>query len=52
MIHLNQGDCAHHDGTVKHSGVSITKGERYILVGFIDTIDTIEKDKMTKTIRN
>ncbi|RCH92018.1 hypothetical protein CU097_010835 [Rhizopus azygosporus] len=52
VIHLNQGDCAHHNGTVKHSGVSITKGERYILVGFIDTIDTIEKDKMAKMIRN
>ncbi|CEG74770.1 hypothetical protein RMATCC62417_09925 [Rhizopus microsporus] len=51
VIHLNQGDCAHHNGTVKHSGVSITKGERYILVGFIDTIDTIEKDKMAM-IRN
>lgn len=52
VIHLSQGDCAHHDGTVRHSGVSITKGERYILVGFIDTIDTIEKDKIAKTIRN
>lgn len=45
VIHLEQGDCAYHDAHVMHSGIDITKGERYILVAFIDTIDTISKDK-------
>jgi hypothetical protein len=43
VLHLRQGDCAYHDARVMHSGVDITQGERYILVAFIDTIDTIEK---------
>lgn len=46
VLHLNQGDVAYHDAHVMHSGIDITKGTRYILVGFIDTIDTIEKDKL------
>ncbi|CAO3640787.1 unnamed protein product [Mucor hiemalis] len=45
VLHLNQGDVAYHDARVMHSGIDITKGTRYILVGFIDTIDTIEKDR-------
>lgn len=45
VIHLNQGDVAYHDARVMHSGIDITKGSRYILVAFIDTVDTIEKDK-------
>jgi hypothetical protein len=45
VIHLDQGDVAYHDARVRHSGIDITSGERYILVGFIDTLDTIEKDK-------
>lgn len=44
VVYLNQGDCAYHDARVLHSGMDITKGERYILVAFIDTIDTIHKD--------
>ncbi|KAI8997293.1 hypothetical protein BDB01DRAFT_830892 [Pilobolus umbonatus] len=44
ILHLNQGDCAYHAGNVMHSGVNIRRGERYILVGFIDTVDTLEKD--------
>jgi hypothetical protein len=46
VIHLEQGDCAYHDAHVMHSGVDITKGQRYILVAFIDTVDTILKDKI------
>ncbi|KAI9485491.1 MAG: hypothetical protein EXX96DRAFT_545294 [Benjaminiella poitrasii] len=45
IVYLKQGDSAYHDAHVMHSGVDITKGERYVLVGFIDTLDTIEKDK-------
>jgi hypothetical protein len=55
VIHLDQGDVAYHDARVMHSGIDITKGSRYILVGFIDTIDTIIKDKRAssnnKTLR-
>ncbi|KAI8875635.1 hypothetical protein K501DRAFT_327408 [Backusella circina FSU 941] len=46
VLHLKQGDCAYHDAHIMHSGVDITQGERYILVAFIDTIDTIENDKL------
>lgn len=45
VIHLNQGDVAYHDARVMHSGIDITKGSRYILVAFIDTTDTIDKDR-------
>ncbi|CEP09691.1 hypothetical protein [Parasitella parasitica] len=44
VIHLKQGDVAYHAARVEHSGVDITKGERYILVGFVDTLDTIAID--------
>ncbi|KAL9558738.1 hypothetical protein MBANPS3_000785 [Mucor bainieri] len=40
-----QGDAAYHAARVMHSGIDITQGERYILVGFVDTVDTIAKDK-------
>ncbi|KAI9361299.1 hypothetical protein BD770DRAFT_441323 [Pilaira anomala] len=45
VLYLDQGDVAYHDARVMHSGIDITKGSRYILVAFIDTVDTIEKDK-------
>ena len=35
-VKLNQGDMVIHNSNVKHSGLPITKGVRYILVGFID----------------
>ncbi|KAI8642433.1 hypothetical protein BD408DRAFT_416510 [Parasitella parasitica] len=44
VIHLKQGDVAYHAAKVSHCGVDITHGERYILVGFIDTADTIAND--------
>jgi hypothetical protein len=34
--YLNQGDMIIHSGKIKHSGLPITKGLRYLLVGFID----------------
>ncbi|KAI8137469.1 hypothetical protein BJV82DRAFT_646841 [Fennellomyces sp. T-0311] len=44
-VQLEQGDCVFHDARIMHRGIDITQGERYILVGFVDTVDTIIKDK-------
>ena len=44
-VQLNQGDCVFHDARIMHRGIDITQGERYILVGFVDTTDTIIKDR-------
>ena len=35
VTHLERGDMLIHNGKTKHSGVSITRGQRYILVAFI-----------------
>lgn len=48
IMQLNQGDALYHDARITHRGVDITKGERYILVGFVDTKDMIERDKFAK----
>jgi len=37
-VFLEQGDVLVHSGSVKHSGLEITKGTRYILVGFTNII--------------
>lgn len=37
---LDQGDVLVHSGFVKHSGLEVTKGTRYILVGFTSIIVT------------
>jgi hypothetical protein len=34
--HLEQGDMLVHCGRVKHAGVKITKGKRYVLIAFLD----------------
>lgn len=44
VVQLAQGDCVYHDARIMHQGIDITRGERYILVGFVDTADTITKD--------
>ncbi|KAI9244127.1 hypothetical protein BDA99DRAFT_544158 [Phascolomyces articulosus] len=44
-VQLVQGDCVFHDARIMHRGIDITQGERYILVGFVDTVDTVIKDK-------
>jgi hypothetical protein len=36
IAYLNKGDMIIHSGKIKHSGLPITKGVRYLLVGFID----------------
>eukprot|EP00940_MAST-03C_sp_MAST-3C-sp2_P000509 g509.t1 len=33
---ISKGDCFVHSGKIRHGGAEITKGERYILVGFLD----------------
>jgi len=33
---LNEGDMLVHSGFIKHAGIKITKGTRYLLVGFIN----------------
>ena len=33
--HLNKGELLLHSGQIKHSGLPITKGKRYLLVGFL-----------------
>lgn len=46
IVRPSQGDCVYHDARIQHRGVDITRGERYILVGFVDTVDTIQKDSL------
>lgn len=38
IVKPNKGDLIHHCGCIEHGGRSITKGIRYILVGFVDLI--------------
>jgi hypothetical protein len=38
---LNQGDMLIHSGNIKHSGVEITEGKRYVLVFFINLYENI-----------
>ncbi|KAI7863242.1 hypothetical protein BDF14DRAFT_1885341 [Spinellus fusiger] len=45
IIEGEQGDCVFHSAHVLHCGVAISKGHRYVLVGFIDTKDTLEEQK-------
>ena len=37
-VHVRRGAALAHSGHVEHSGVKITKGERYILVGFVGSV--------------
>ncbi|SAL99824.1 hypothetical protein [Absidia glauca] len=46
MRPTHQGDVVHHDACITHQGVNITRGERIILVGFVDTVDTIRQDQL------
>ena len=34
-----QGDAVIHSGRLRHAGAEVTRGERYVLVGFVDVID-------------
>jgi predicted 2-oxoglutarate/Fe(II)-dependent dioxygenase YbiX len=42
--HLEQGDIFIHSSKIKHAGLPITKGTRYLLVGFLNIIVDIEVD--------
>jgi hypothetical protein len=42
--YLNQGDLLVHSGKVKHSGLPITKGNRYVLIAFVNILITLDKD--------
>lgn len=42
--HLEQGDIFIHSSKIKHAGLPITKGTRYLLVGFLNIILDIEVD--------
>jgi hypothetical protein len=42
--HLEQGDIFIHSSRIKHAGLPITKGTRYLLVGFLNIIVDIEVD--------
>ena len=33
---IQQGDCFVHSGKLRHGGQPVTRGERYIVVGFVD----------------
>ncbi|CAO3598528.1 unnamed protein product [Absidia cylindrospora] len=44
----HQGDAVHHDACIKHQGLDITRGQRILLVGFVDTIDVIQKDQFAQ----
>lgn len=39
--YLKQGDVIIHSGLIKHSGLKITKGTRYVLVGFLNLTFTL-----------
>ena len=34
-----QGDAVIHSGRLRHAGAEVTRGERYVLVGFVDVVD-------------
>ncbi|RUP06760.1 hypothetical protein BC936DRAFT_140269 [Jimgerdemannia flammicorona] len=47
-VRIRKGDAVVHDATSLHAGVEITKGVRYICVGFVDTVDTVRNDERMK----
>ena len=42
ISHLEQGDILIHSSKIKHAGLPITKGTRYLLVGFLNLDLTVE----------
>lgn len=52
---ISQGDCFAHSGRVRHAGTNVTRGYRYILVGFVDvrlrgsrSLVTCDLEELTK----
>ncbi|KAI8093816.1 uncharacterized protein BX664DRAFT_330645 [Halteromyces radiatus] len=46
----HQGDAVYHDAHIRHQGLDITRGQRIVLVGFVDTVDTLEKDRIAQQL--
>ncbi|KAF7731506.1 hypothetical protein EC973_009270 [Apophysomyces ossiformis] len=46
VVHIQQGDCVFHSAKIMHQGMPVSLGQRFILVGFVDTVDTVAKDKL------
>jgi hypothetical protein len=49
-VEIDQGDCVVHDAHIKHGGMDISRGTRLILVGFVDTVDTLKKDAIARSM--
>ena len=49
-VQIQQGDCVIHDAHLRHGGMEVSSGVRMILVGFVDTVDTITKDKIGRSM--
>jgi hypothetical protein len=57
-VHLSRGSAVGHSGQVRHAGVAITRGERFVLVGFVgftpestytsDAVDKASRDAFVK----
>mmetsp|Transcript_14359 Transcript_14359/g.16698 ORF Transcript_14359/g.16698 Transcript_14359/m.16698 type:complete len:420 (+) Transcript_14359:154-1413(+) len=44
----NPGDAVIHSGKIKHGGHTVTKGERTVIVGFVEVNDNIMRDGVVK----
>jgi len=40
---IGQGDCFVHSGKLRHGGQAVTRGERYVLVAFVDVLEEGER---------
>jgi hypothetical protein len=49
-VQIQQGDCVIHDAHLRHGGMEVSSGVRMILVGFVDTVDTITKDNIARSM--
>ena len=38
VVYLHRGECVVHDSKVVHEGVAVSRGVRYIVVGFVETV--------------
>jgi hypothetical protein len=44
-VQLGRGDCLAHSGRVRHGGAAVTKGERIVLVGFVDVVEEFVEEE-------
>ena len=52
LINIDKGNCIIHPGNIYHSARSITKGNRYVLVGFISYCELIPINNCNKVNHN